>query len=42
MHCHGNIEIMSKSANSTRENPNQLRTDLANRLYFKLYQYANM
>jgi DNA-binding MarR family transcriptional regulator len=42
MPCHGNIRIMSKTAKNPRENPNQLRTDLANRLYFKLYQCANM
>lgn len=39
---HGNIPIMSKTAKTPRENPNQLRTYLANRLYFKLYQCANM
>ena len=33
---------MSKNSKSLRENPNPLRTDLANRLYFKLYQCANM
>ena len=33
---------MSKNSKSPRENPNPLRTDLANRLYFKLYQCANM
>ena len=33
---------MGKTASTPRENPQQLRIDLANRLFFKLYQCANM
>lgn len=33
---------MHQTPSSPRENPQNLRTDLANRLYFKLYQCANM
>ena len=33
---------MTNSKQPPRENPQQLRIDLANRLYFKLYQCANM
>lgn len=33
---------MSNTPSTPRENPQQLRIDLANRLFFKLYQCANM
>lgn len=33
---------MSNTVKMARDNPNTPRTDLANRLYFKLYQCANM